>query len=108
MAKRLEGKTIVITGASSGIGRATAFEFARTSKNIRLVLTARRLDALEQVAAEINKGVGSEVKIFCYAMDVGKPGDVDAFVPSLPEDFRDIDILFNNAYVANPATHIFY
>ncbi|CZR69294.1 probable dehydrogenase [Phialocephala subalpina] len=101
MAKRLEGKTILITGASSGIGRSTAFEFARTSpKSLRLVLTARRFDTLQKAASEINKEVGDGVKIFCHAMDVGKPEDIDAFMPSLPEEFRDIDILFNNAGLA--------
>ena len=59
MSKRLEGKTVVITGASSGIGRATAVEFARTApKNLRLILTARRIDTLKEVKAEIEKEVG--------------------------------------------------
>lgn len=100
MAKRLQDKTILITGASSGIGRSTALEFARTApKNLRLILTARRFDALQKVAADIQNEVGNGVEIFCHAMDVGKPEDVDAFLPSLPKEFRDIDILFNNAYV---------
>jgi 3-hydroxy acid dehydrogenase/malonic semialdehyde reductase len=63
MSKRLEGKTIVITGASSGIGRSTAVEFARTSpKNLRLILTARRIDTLKEIAEEI-KVVGEGVKV---------------------------------------------
>ncbi|KAE8454193.1 hypothetical protein EG329_005118 [Mollisiaceae sp. DMI_Dod_QoI] len=108
MSKRLEGKTVVITGASSGIGRSTAFEFARTSpKNLRLILTARRFDALQQIAAEINKEVGSGVQIYCHAMDVGKPEDVDAFIPSLPQQFRDINILFNNAYATWSGNSLF-
>jgi 3-hydroxy acid dehydrogenase/malonic semialdehyde reductase len=101
--KRLEGKTILITGASSGIGCSTAYEFARTCPNLRLILTARRLEALKQIADDINKEVGAGVKIYCHAMDIGKPEDIDAFIPSLPEEFRDIDILFNNAYVPQHA-----
>lgn len=97
--KRLEGKTILITGASSGIGRSTAYEFARTCPNLRLILIARRLEALQKVATDINKEVGAGVEIYCHAMDVGKPEDIDAFLPSLPEEFRNIDVLFNNAYV---------
>ncbi|OCL01311.1 NAD(P)-binding protein [Glonium stellatum] len=98
MAKRLEGKTIVVTGASSGIGRSTAMEFARTApNNLKLVLTARRIDTLKEIAAEINKEVGEGVKVLPVKLDVSKPEEVKAFVGGLPEEFRDIDVLVNNA-----------
>lgn len=100
VAKRLEGKTIVITGASSGIGRSTAVEFARTApKNLRLILTARRIDTLKQIAADIQKEVGDGVKVLPFQLDVSKPEEVSAFVGNLPEEWRDIDVLVNNAWV---------
>lgn len=98
MGKRLEGKTIVVTGASSGIGRSTAVEFARTSpKNLKLVLTARRIDTLKEVAEEIRAEFGDGVKVLPYQLDVSKSGEIDKFVGSLPAEFREIDILVNNA-----------
>ncbi|KAI1074609.1 NAD(P)-binding protein [Whalleya microplaca] len=97
-AKRLEGKTIVITGASSGIGRSTALEFARTApSNLKLILTARREDALRQLAADIAKEVGEGVKVLPVRLDVSKPEEVRGFVAGLPEEFREIDVLVNNA-----------
>jgi 3-hydroxy acid dehydrogenase/malonic semialdehyde reductase len=100
MTARLEGKTIVITGASSGIGRSTAIEFARTApKNLRLILTARRIDTLKEVAAEIQKDVGDGVKVLPFQLDVSKPEEVKNFVGNLPEEWRDINVLVNNAYV---------
>ena len=99
MGKRLEGKTIVITGASSGIGRSTALEFARTSpNNLKLILTARRVDILKQIAEEIKKEVGEGVKVLPYKLDVSNPAEIQGFVTSLPTDFKEIDILVNNAY----------
>ena len=98
MCKRLEGKTIVITGASSGIGRSTAFEFARTSpRNLKLVLTARRIDTLKQIAEDIKKEVGDGVKVLPVKMDVSNQKEVKGFVESLPAEFKDIDVLVNNA-----------
>ncbi|KAI1437946.1 hypothetical protein GGR50DRAFT_569828 [Xylaria sp. CBS 124048] len=103
VAKRLAGKTVVITGASSGIGRSTAFEFARTAApagGLKLVLTARRIDALKQIAADIQAEVGggdSVVKVLPVQLDVSKPEEVRAFVGKLPEEFREIDVLVNNA-----------
>lgn len=97
-AKRLEGKTIVITGASSGIGRSTAFEFARTSpKNLKLVLTARRIDTLKQIAQDIVKEVGDGVKVLPVQLDVSNPDQVRSFVSNLPAEFQEIDVLVNNA-----------
>lgn len=98
MGKRLDGKTIVVTGASSGIGRSTALEFARTSpKNLRLILTARRIDTLKEVAADIKKEVGEGVKVLPFKLDVSQPDEVRSFVGNLPEEWRDIDVLVNNA-----------
>jgi 3-hydroxy acid dehydrogenase/malonic semialdehyde reductase len=100
MSKRLEGKTIVITGASSGIGKSTAIEFARTApKNLKLILTARRIDTLKEVAAQITKEVGDGVKVLPFKLDVSNPSEVRGFVGNLPEEWRDIDVLVNNAYV---------
>lgn len=101
MGKRLEGKTIVVTGASSGIGRSTALEFARTSpNNLKLIVTARRIDALKQLAADIKKEVGDGVKVHCVQLDVSKPDEVAKFVPGLPQEFKEVDVLINNAGLA--------
>ncbi|EFX02921.1 short chain dehydrogenase reductase [Grosmannia clavigera kw1407] len=103
--RRLVGKTVVITGASSGIGRSTAFEFARTAASapsgsgiLRLILTARRIDTLKQIAEDLVKEVGADkVKVLPVQLDVSKPEEVSAFVGKLPEEWRDIHILVNNA-----------
>ncbi|KAI9745700.1 MAG: hypothetical protein M1818_001235 [Claussenomyces sp. TS43310] len=98
MGKRLEGKTIVITGASSGIGKSTALEFARTApRSLKLVLTARRLDTLRELGERIRQEVGEGVRVLPFQLDVSKPEEVRAFVGKLPEEFREIDILVNNA-----------
>ncbi|TPX09721.1 uncharacterized protein E0L32_009060 [Thyridium curvatum] len=98
VAKRLQGKTILITGASSGIGRSTAFEFARASPtDLKLILTARRIDSLKQIAADIAKEVGSGVKVLPVQLDVSNADQVRQFVASLPAEFQEIDVLLNNA-----------
>ncbi|GLA45990.1 hypothetical protein AnigIFM63604_007951 [Aspergillus niger] len=98
MAKRLEGKTILVTGASSGIGRSTAKEFARTSpKDLKIIVTARRIDSLQELAKEIKEEVGEGVKVLPVQLDVSNPEDIKKFVPSLPEEFKEIDVLVNNA-----------
>jgi hypothetical protein len=95
-AKRLAGKTILITGASSGIGKSTALEFARTQPDIKLILTARREETLKEVKGEI-EGVAKGVKIHVVKLDVSNVEEIGQFVGKLPEEFKEIDVLVNNA-----------
>jgi 3-hydroxy acid dehydrogenase/malonic semialdehyde reductase len=98
MARNLVGKTILITGASSGIGRSTAFEFARTSpQNLKLILTARRVERLYEISKLIQDEVGDGVQIYVKQFDVSKPEEVSGLVEGLPHAFRNIDVLVNNA-----------
>lgn len=98
MSKRLEGKTIVITGASSGIGKSTALEFARTApRNLKLVVTARRLESLQQLAEQIKKEAGEGVQVHAVKLDVSSAEEVRGFVGGLPEGWREVDVLVNNA-----------
>ncbi|KAF2428331.1 short-chain dehydrogenase [Tothia fuscella] len=100
MKDRLSGKIVLITGASSGIGRSTAFEFAATSPDdLRLVLAARRVEKLSEISNEITKKFGG-VKVHTVQLDVSKPDEVKQFVGNLPSEFQNIDILVNNAGLA--------
>ncbi|WP_188054631.1 SDR family oxidoreductase [Sphingosinithalassobacter sp. CS137] len=87
----LSEKTILITGASSGIGEATARELAGTGA--RLFLGARRTDRLDALASELGAHVGWR------ALDVVDAGSFDAFVAAAQERFGRVDALVNNAGV---------
>jgi hypothetical protein len=89
----LQGKTVLVTGASSGIGRATATAFAR--EGARLLVCARRLEPLQELQQTLAAAGASAVRSF--QLDVQKRADVEAAIASLPADWRDIDILVNNA-----------
>jgi NAD(P)-dependent dehydrogenase (short-subunit alcohol dehydrogenase family) len=91
--RRFEGKRVLITGASLGIGKATAERFA--SEGARLLMTARRADLLEAAASELRDGYGAE--IWTYPMDVSSAADVQGMVRFALEKWAGIDILINNA-----------
>lgn len=89
----LMGRTILVTGASSGIGAAMARLFAR--EGARLVLCARRLDRLERMAEEIR--AAHDADILVHAIDVRDRKAVEGLLQRLPEAWREIDVLVNNA-----------
>jgi NADP-dependent 3-hydroxy acid dehydrogenase YdfG len=89
-----ESKVVLITGASSGIGEATARHLAR--KGHRLVIGARRTDRLEALAAQLN-GEGGTVEF--TSLDVTDLDDVRAFAGLALEKFGRIDVIVNNAGV---------
>lgn len=99
MSKRLTGKTILITGASSGIGRSTALEFSRVARNdLRLILVARRTEKLNELKQLIEEET-PDVKVLCAQLDVSQKEEIDNFVNHLRKDsqFGNVDILINNA-----------
>ena len=90
---RIEGKTVFITGASAGIGKATARAFAALGAD--LILCARRAERLEELKAELEEQHGVSVRT--YALDVRDRGGVDNLVTSLAAEGVVPDILVNNA-----------
>jgi len=92
---RLKGASVLVTGASSGIGAATARLFARSGA--RLTICARRLDRLHDVADQC-RHAGAEA-VVVRRTDLTRPADVRAFVAGALRDFDRIDVLVNNAGV---------
>ena len=82
-------KTVLITGATSGFGRATAELLL--SKNYRLILLGRREEKLKELEGE---------NVFTYVLDVRDRNAIDKFSKTLPKEFKEIDILINNAGLA--------
>lgn len=93
---RIKGKLVLITGASSGIGAACARRFA--AEGAHLVLWARRVDRLEQLAGELRRAHGVDVRT--AAVDVRDRARVNATVDALVQDGGIPDVLLNNAGLA--------
>lgn len=89
-------KVVLISGATSGIGKATATIFARNG--FRLILTGRRSDRLTSIKADFEKNYPTEVQTLEF--DVRKIDDAQAAIASLPEEYNSIDLLINNAGLA--------
>ncbi|MFZ1978746.1 MAG: SDR family oxidoreductase [Bacteroidota bacterium] len=89
----LEKKIVLITGASSGIGRSCAEKFAEAGAN--LILLARRNDRLTTLASELRDKYG--ILTLADKLDVRDPVSITRFFQKLPAEWRNIDILINNA-----------
>ena len=83
----------LITGATAGIGKASAEIFAKNGYD--LVLTGRRKERLESLAEELKKQYKIKVHTLCF--DIRKQDEVKTHMTSLPEAFKQIDVLLNNA-----------
>lgn len=94
--KILKNKIVFITGASSGIGRACAEEFAKQGSI--LILCARRIEKLNKIKKELVKKF--KVKILTVKLDIRKLKDVEKTIKALSKDWKQIDILLNNAGLA--------
>lgn len=92
LAMKLKNKTIIITGASSGIGAAAAFLFASSGANV--VLGARREAQLNQITGQITQSSGSAV---CLPGDVSDETYAYALVDLAEKSFGGLDAAFNNA-----------
>ena len=91
---RLEGKVAVVTGSNSGVGAATAKLFAK--EGAKVVISARRLPQLEEVAEEI-RAAGGEVLV--VQTDVSKVEDCENLIAKTVEAYGKVDVLVNNAGV---------
>lgn len=93
----LAGRVAVITGASSGMGRASALLLA--SRGARVALLARRQPALDTLAAEIRQTGGTALAI---ATDVTNEASLQAAAQAVAENFGEADLVFNNAGIMLP------
>ena len=95
-------KIVMVTGATSGFGRATALVFARNGYNV--IITGRRKERLIELEKELL--AAGKIKVLPLNFDVRKPDEVKAAVNKLPEEWKAIDILVNNAGLAVGMDHI--
>jgi NADP-dependent 3-hydroxy acid dehydrogenase YdfG len=103
MSTSMKGKIVFVTGASSGIGAATAMEFAR--HGAKLVLCARRLERLQAMEAELRDAGAADLLLM--EMDVRDREAVKRLLTDLPEAWRSIDVLVNNAGLSRGLTKLY-
>lgn len=89
----LKGKTIIVTGGGTGLGKAMGTYFLQLGANV--VITSRKLDVLQQTAAEMGTKTGG--KVLAIACDVRKYEEVEAMLQKAIETFGQVDALLNNA-----------
>jgi NAD(P)-dependent dehydrogenase (short-subunit alcohol dehydrogenase family) len=94
MIRKLRGTTAIITGATSGIGRETALEFARSG--VRVVVAGRRKDRLSSLVGEIEAKGGEALAV---ATDVAEAKQVERLIDKAAKHFGEINTLVNNAGV---------
>jgi NADP-dependent 3-hydroxy acid dehydrogenase YdfG len=99
----LAGKVVLVTGASSGIGRAAAFGFAR--EGARLLLCARRLDLLSELMQPLLEAGAADVHVF--VLDVTDRGAVESTLGGLSAEWANVAVLLNNAGLSRGLTKVY-
>ncbi|MGB3682173.1 MAG: SDR family NAD(P)-dependent oxidoreductase, partial [Rubrobacteraceae bacterium] len=97
----MDGKVVLVTGASQGLGKALALAYA--GEGAKVVVNSRSEDSISPVAEELENG-GAEV--LAVAADVSDGGDARRLVEAAVEEFGGIDVLVNNAGVLGPRVAI--
>ena len=99
---RLEGKVAIVTGAASGIGRASASLFAR--EGARLVIVDQNAESLNETARAIARDGGT---VQAFAADIGREENVKAYVDRALEEFGGLDVVYANAGISGGFTPLF-
>ena len=103
MSHSLQNKIVFITGASGGIGAATAMEFAR--HGAKLLLCARRLEKLQAMDAELRDAGATNV--YSFELDVQKRDEVAKTLGKIPPEWLDVEVLVNNAGLSRGLTKLY-
>ena len=99
--RRLEGKQVLITGASQGLGRQLAIDFAREGAQ-GIVLAARRTEALEEVSERVRE-VAPSARVLVLQADLGSPIEIERVAAAALKEFDGrLDVLVNNASQIGP------
>ena len=94
----MAGKTVLVTGASRGIGQAAAFAFAAAGANVALV--ARGTNEIADIAGQIGE------KALAIPCDVSRHSDIASAVSATAKTFGGLDVLINNAGIIDPIGHL--
>jgi NADP-dependent 3-hydroxy acid dehydrogenase YdfG len=92
----MSAKTVLISGATAGIGEACAIEFAK--KNYHVIITGRRKERLEALKDRLENEF--HISVFTLNFDIRIQKDVEEAIKQIPENFKQIDVLVNNAGLA--------
>jgi NAD(P)-dependent dehydrogenase (short-subunit alcohol dehydrogenase family) len=98
---RLQGQTALVTGASQGLGKVIATEFAR--EGARVVLAARSRERLEETAADIEAAGGTAIVV---STDVGEPAQIEALALFIEEEVGALDTIVANSGIAGPTAEL--
>lgn len=98
----MEKKTVLITGATSGFGEATALLFAKNGHHV--IITGRRKERLSKLSTKIQEEYGANVYELCF--DVQDAKAVEQAINHLPDTWKEIDVLVNNAGLASGLSKI--
>lgn len=93
----MNDSVVLITGATSGIGQACAYTFAE--HHYKLILVARRPERLDKIANDLHNKYQADVH--CLALDIQDNHTIQSILKQIPEKFKPITVLINNAGVVN-------